>query len=63
MLYKKGVSMAPRVKITKDEIINTAIDLIRANGDGSINARAIANALNCSTQPIFSNFDSMEDLE
>ncbi len=55
--------MAPRVKITKDEIINTAIDLIRANGDGSINARAIANALNCSTQPIFSNFDSMEDLE
>ena len=55
--------MAPRVKITKDDIINTAIDLIRNNGDGAINARAIANALNCSTQPIFSNFDSMEDLE
>ena len=55
--------MAPRVKVTKDDIINTAIDLIRSNGDGAINARAIANALNCSTQPIFSNFDSMEDLE
>lgn len=55
--------MAPRVKVTKDDIINTAIDLIRNNGDGAINARAIANALNCSTQPIFSNFDSMEDLE
>ena len=55
--------MAPRVKVTKDDIINTAIDLIRSNGDGAINSRAIANALNCSTQPIFSNFDSMEDLE
>ncbi len=55
--------MAPRIKVTKDDIIATAIKLIRTNGDGSINARAIANALNCSTQPIFSNFDSMEELE
>ena len=55
--------MAPRVKVTKEDIITTAIDLIRTNGDGAINARAIANALNCSTQPIFSNFDSMEELE
>lgn len=55
--------MAPRIKVTKDDIIATAIKLIRTNGDGSINARAIANELNCSTQPIFSNFDSMEELE
>ena len=55
--------MAPKVKVTKDDIITTAIELIRTNGDGAINARSIANALNCSTQPIFSNFDSMEELE
>jgi AcrR family transcriptional regulator len=55
--------MPPKIKITKQDIINTAIGLVRASGDGAINARAIASALNCSTQPIFSNFESMEDLE
>ena len=55
--------MPPQVKITKDEIIKTTVDLVRANGEAAINARAIATALNCSTQPIFSNFTSMEELE
>ena len=55
--------MPPKVKITKDDIINTAIELTRANGAQAINARAIAAALNCSTQPIFSNFATMDDLQ
>ncbi|MBQ3040026.1 MAG: TetR/AcrR family transcriptional regulator [Clostridia bacterium] len=55
--------MPPKVKITKKDIIETALDLIRKNGQESINARSIARALNCSTQPIFSNFSSMEELE
>ena len=55
--------MPPKVKITKEDIISTALDLIRRNGDGQINARAVASALGCSTQPIFSNFASMEELE
>jgi AcrR family transcriptional regulator len=54
--------MPPKIKITKQDIINTAIGLVRASGDGAINARAIASALNCSTQPIFSNFETMDDL-
>ena len=54
--------MPPKIKITKQDIINTAIELVRASGDGAINARAIASALNCSTQPIFSNFETMDDL-
>ena len=54
--------MPPKIKITKQDIINTAIGLVRASGDGAINARAIASALNCSTQPIFSNFATMDDL-
>ena len=32
-------------------------------GEKSVNARAIATALNCSTQPIFSNFATMEELQ
>ena len=55
--------MPPKVKITKKDIIEMTLSLVRESGAGAINARGIANALNCSTQPIFSNFESMEDLE
>ena len=55
--------MPPKVKITKQEIISTTVDLVRSGGADTINARAIASALNCSTQPIFSNFSSMEELQ
>lgn len=55
--------MPPRLKITKDDIVKTAIDLVKREGAEAINARAIASALSCSTQPIFSNFSSMEELE
>ena len=54
--------MPPKIKITKEEIIDTSINLIRTVGEEHVNARSIANALGCSTQPIFSNFESMEDL-
>lgn len=53
--------MPPKVKITKEDIVNTAIDLIQ-NGE-ELNARGIALKLNCSTQPIFSNFNTMDDLK
>ncbi len=55
--------MPPKVRITKEDIINACVDLVRAGGQDAINARAIAAHLDCSTQPIFSNFSSMEDLE
>lgn len=55
--------MPPKVKITKEDIIQTALELLRQNGDGAINARSIASALGCSTQPIFSNFSTMEELQ
>ena len=55
--------MPPKVKITKEDIVKTAVELVRANGERSINARAIAAALHCSTQPIFSNFATMDELQ
>ncbi len=55
--------MPPKVKITKEDILQTAIELVRENGVQAINARAIAASLHCSTQPIFSNFATMEDLQ
>ena len=55
--------MPPKVTITKNDIIKTAIDLVREHGKQALNARAIASALSCSTQPIFSNFATMDELQ
>ena len=54
--------MPPKVRITKEEIIKTALEMLRKNGEGALNARSIATELNCSTQPIFSNFATMDEL-
>jgi len=54
--------MPPKARITKADIVEAALELVRQNGEQAINARSIASALNCSTQPVFSNFTSMEEL-
>ena len=54
--------MPPKVKITKEDIVQAALDIVRQSGPVAINARTLASALNCSTQPIFSNFATMEEL-
>ena len=54
--------MPPRVKITKEDIISTAVNIVRRDGADSVNARLIAKELDCSTQPIFSNYATMEEL-
>lgn len=54
--------MPPKVKITKEEIVDAAVELVRKNGDQAINARTIASMLGCSTQPVFSNFSTMMEL-
>ena len=54
--------MPPKIRITKRNILDVALDLVRKNGPHALNARAIAIALECSTQPIFSNFSNMDDL-
>ena len=54
--------MPPKVKVTKEDIIHTAVTIVRNSGAQAINARTVAAALNCSTQPVFSNFATMEEL-
>ena len=55
--------MPPKVKITKKDIIKTGVELVRKDGYATLNARNLALALNCSTQPVFSNFGNMEEVE
>ena len=55
--------MPPKVKISKQEIVKTALALVQRDGAAALNARNIAKELGCSTQPIFSNFATMEILQ
>ncbi len=54
--------MPPKIKVTKEDIINAAVEVVQKYGAQAINARTVATVLDCSTQPIFSNFDSMDEL-
>ena len=54
--------MPPKIKITKEEIIKAAFELVREEGESALSARSIASKLACSTQPIFSNFSDMREL-
>lgn len=55
--------MPPKTRITRDMIMEAAVSLVREQGICALNARAIAKKLNCSTQPIFSNFSSVSELK
>lgn len=55
--------MPPKARLTKAEIVSTALDIIRESGENALNARSLAGRLSCSTQPIFSNFVNMEGLK
>ena len=54
--------MPPKVKVTKEQIVDAAVEIVRQQGDQANNARALADMLGCSTQPIFSNFANMGQL-
>ncbi len=54
--------MPPAKKFQREDIIRTAYELVKSEGMGEMNARRIAKELGCSTQPIYHNFDTMEEL-
>ncbi|ABX41059.1 TetR/AcrR family transcriptional regulator [Lachnoclostridium phytofermentans] len=55
--------MPPKIKITKEEIMNVAIRMVREKGMDWLNARDLAKELDCSVHPIFRAFNSMEELK
>lgn len=60
--YWKGDDMPPAKKFQKNEIVDTAYEIVKKEGFESVNARRIAQELGCSVQPIFHNFSNMEEL-
>lgn len=54
--------MPPKAKFTREEIINAAFELTRAQGLEALTARALGEKLGSSARPIFSVFNSMEEV-
>ena len=50
-------------KISKEAVIDAAVDVLREDGFSAINARSVAKKLGCSTQPIYHSFRNMEELK
>ena len=55
--------MPPKAKITKEMILNIVLAITRETGFNTVNARSIANKLQCSTRPIFTCYENMEELK
>ena len=62
ILNDEVILLPPKSKISKEDIVSAGVDLVRRSGEKGLNARNLAAALGCSTQPIFTNFPSMEEL-
>lgn len=55
--------MSPKVKITKSMILNAVLKITQETRFESVNARSIANRLQCSTRPMFTCYENMEELK
>lgn len=55
--------MPAKAKVTKEMIIDAAFEIARKSGAESINARTVAERLQCSTQPVMYHFSTIEELK
>lgn len=54
--------MPPKPKISRQMIVDAAFHVIQEKGHEQMNVRAIAERLNCSTQPVMYHFKSIEEI-
>ena len=55
--------MPPKPKFTKEEIIQTAVRIAEEKGLSAITARELADRLSVSSRPIYSYFESVDELK
>lgn len=55
--------MPPKVNFNKEKLIQVAFEIVRKEGLGALSARRIAMNLNCSTRPVYTAFNSMNELQ
>ena len=52
--------MAPKNKFTREEMVNAALQVVRGKGIDALTAKALAEELGTSTQPVFTCFATMQ---
>ncbi len=55
--------MPPKIRITKDMIINAAVEVAKQSGYEKINARTVSEQLHCSTQPVMYHFSTIDAMK
>jgi len=56
------MQMPPKVRITRQIILQAALEIVRQKGPDALNARSLAASIGCSVQPVFREFLSMQAL-
>lgn len=54
--------MAPKNKFTREEMISAAVNVVREQGADKLTAKTLAAQLGISTQPVFTCFETMENV-
>ena len=55
--------MPPKAKFSKKEIIEAAVTIVKSEGYGALTARALGAKLGTSSSPIFTVFQSMDEVQ
>ncbi len=55
--------MPPKVKFTKEEIIEAAVSITREKGISAVTAREVGAVLGVSSRPLFTYFNSVDELK
>lgn len=55
--------MPPKPKYTKEQIIETALEIVAKKGAEALTAKELGKALNTSTTPIFTFFSTMQEVQ
>lgn len=55
--------MPPKAKFTREEIVEAALEIVRGEGFSALTARALGTKLGSSSRPIFTVFQSMEEVQ
>lgn len=63
MVSYGGITMPPKFKFTREQIIAAALDVTRKNGIAGLTARGLAAELGSSAKPIFGLFKNMEEVQ
>ena len=54
--------MPPKVRITREMIIQAGFTIVREEGADALNARTVAQRLGCSTQPVLYQFSTVDEV-